>query len=158
MSDPRKILLVLGMHRSGTSAFARSLRVLGANLGDKLTASREDNPRGFWEDSDLDRLHLGMLEALGVAWNRLTPLTSEDVTKLEALGFGEKADGLLRSKTQGGELHAFKYPPMAKFFPFWARALSRGGYDVRCLLAIRHPLSVARSWASGTSLAGSIRA
>lgn len=147
MTNPRKILLVLGMHRSGTSAFARSMRVLGANLGDKLIGSREDNPKGFWEDSDLDELHLGMLEVLGVAWNRLTPLTVEDISKLEAHGFGEKADSLLRAKTREGGLHAFKYPPMAKFFPFWARAFSRGGYDVRHLLAIRHPLSVARSLA-----------
>jgi hypothetical protein len=141
------VLLVLGMHRSGTSALARSARVLGADLGDKLIGSREDNPKGFWEDSDLDRLHLEMLAALGVAWTRLTPLSIADIENLENLGFGAKADDLLRAKTRGGALRAFKYPPMAKFFPFWARALSRGGYDVRYLLAIRHPLSVAQSLA-----------
>jgi hypothetical protein len=134
------------MHRSGTSALARSARVLGADLGDQLIGSREDNPKGFWEDSDLDRLHVEMLAALGVAWNRLTPLSTADIGKLENLGFGAKADDLLRAKTRGG-MRALKYPPMAKFFPFWARALSRGCYDVRYLLAIRHPLSVAKSLA-----------
>lgn len=143
--DSTPILLVLGMHRSGTSALARSARVLGADLGDKLTGARDDNPKGFWEDSDFDQLHLSMLEALGVAWNRLTPLTSDDITKLEARGFGDKADTLLKAKTNGGGLRAFKYPPMAKFFPFWSRAFSRGRYEVRYILAIRHPLSVAQS-------------
>lgn len=147
MEKSATILLVLGMHRSGTSAFARSLRVLGADLGDKLIAPREDNPKGFWEDADLDQLHLGMLDALGVAWNRLTPLCPEDVAKLESLGFGRRADDLLRAKARGGGLRALKYPPMAKFFPFWSRAFDRGGYDIRCLLAIRHPLSVAKSLA-----------
>lgn len=147
MEEPRRILLVLGMHRSGTSTFARSVRVLGADLGDSLIASREDNPKGFWEDADIDQLHLAMLAALGVQWNRLTPLSEADIAKLEALGCGERADALLRAKTRDGGLRAFKYPPMAKFFPFWVRAFSRGGYDVRYVLAIRHPLSVAQSLA-----------
>lgn len=145
MKSAPTILLVLGMHRSGTSTFARSTRVLGADLGDRLMKPREDNPRGFFEDSDLGRLQESMLKALGVAWDRLTPLTPEETTKLEELGFAERADAFLRGKTEAGGVHAFKFPPMAKFHPFWSRVLARGGFNVRRLLAIRHPLSVAHS-------------
>lgn len=140
------------MHRSGTSAFSRSTAAFGARFGDTLIGPREDNPKGFWEDSDIDKLHRGMLEELGVAWNRLTPLTREDLLKLEKEGFITRADALLRSKIKQGGLFAFKYPPMAKFYPFWSLVLARGGFHFRQLLAIRHPLSVARSLAKRDGL------
>ena len=41
-------LLVLGMHRSGTSMFTRALNLLGMELGQPLMAPQPDNPKGFW--------------------------------------------------------------------------------------------------------------
>lgn len=139
------IILVLGMHRSGTSAFSRSTIALGATHGDQLLGPREDNPKGFWEDAHIDQLHRDMLEVLGVAWNRLTPLTGKDLENLEKAGFTARAENLLRDKTEKGGVFTLKYPPMAKFYPFWSAVFAAGGFDVRPMLAIRHPLSVARS-------------
>ena len=42
-------LVVLGMHRSGTSALAGMLHHLGVALGDRLMKATLDNPRGYWE-------------------------------------------------------------------------------------------------------------
>lgn len=86
-----------------------------------------------------------MLEILGVAWDRLTPLTGDDLQKLEKEGFVARAESLLRQKTGAGGIFTLKYPPMAKFYSFWSRVFSGGGFDVRQILVIRHPLSVARS-------------
>lgn len=36
MPETARLILVLGMHRSGTSAWARALRVLGVDLGARL--------------------------------------------------------------------------------------------------------------------------
>ena len=46
-------LLVLGMHRSGTSALTRVLNLLGVELGDRLMPAGDDNPLGFWEHADV---------------------------------------------------------------------------------------------------------
>ncbi len=146
-SKAQQLLLVLGMHRSGTSALSRGARVFGANLGDRFLDSREDNPKGFWEDADLLRLQTEMFEALGMAWDRLTPVTVEEVRSLEAKGFRSRARQLVASKLTGPGLHAFKHPGMAKLFPFWREVFSEAGYEVLVLLAVRHPLSVARSLA-----------
>ena len=51
-------ILVLGMHRSGTSAIARLLKIFGVSFGDNLMpGSAEDNEKGFWEDRDVFRLN-----------------------------------------------------------------------------------------------------
>ena len=51
---PRKrAVLVLGMHRSGTSAVSRFVNMLGFDLGEHLMAPRKDNPKGFWENEEI---------------------------------------------------------------------------------------------------------
>lgn len=42
-------ILVLGMHRSGTSAFTRLLNLAGAESPKNLMEAKTDNVRGFWE-------------------------------------------------------------------------------------------------------------
>jgi O-antigen biosynthesis protein len=145
----KRLLLVLGMHRSGTSALTRGARVFGANFSGRLVDAQIDNPKGFWEDADLMALHQEIFEALGMAWNRLTPVSPAEVRRLEALGFRGKAEQLLRTKMAGGgDIHAFKHPRMAKLFPFWKEVFATGDFEVICLLAVRNPLSVARSLTS----------
>ena len=57
--------MVLGMHRSGTSAITKGLEVLGVNLGDNLLPPKDDNPKGFFEDRDLVNLNERVLEKIG---------------------------------------------------------------------------------------------
>ena len=54
----RSCILVLGMHRSGTSALARVISLLGAALPKNLMPPLpNDNEVGFWEPRDLWTLH-----------------------------------------------------------------------------------------------------
>ena len=50
-----KAVIVLGMHRSGTSALARVVNLLGVSLGrtDDMMQPNEINPKGFWENQSL---------------------------------------------------------------------------------------------------------
>ena len=53
----RRVVVVAGMHRAGTSVVARGLMALGLDLGDSLmNADVRMNARGFFEDLD-DRRH-----------------------------------------------------------------------------------------------------
>ena len=69
-----RALLVLGMHRSGTSVAAGALRLAGVDLGTDLMAPAPDNPKGFWEHSGVVAIHEQLLAALGRAWNDPRPL------------------------------------------------------------------------------------
>jgi hypothetical protein len=63
-----KAVFVVGMHRSGTSAIARLINILGVPLsvpGDLLLPG-PDNPAGFWESSFAVSLSQALLERLGI--------------------------------------------------------------------------------------------
>ena len=58
----RPIVLVLGMHRSGTSLCSHILSALGVDMADKIpgpgnTSPAPDNPRGHWERWEIVEFH-----------------------------------------------------------------------------------------------------
>lgn len=62
------IVVVLGMHRSGTSLVANVLHHLGVHMGDRLLGANEWNPCGHWEDLDFFELNVDLLRAAGGDW------------------------------------------------------------------------------------------
>src|SRR3546814_15155293 len=63
-------VLVLGMHRSGTSALTRVLNLLGVALGRQLMqAAAGNNETGFWEHQDAVDAHEALLAAFGMRWS-----------------------------------------------------------------------------------------
>jgi hypothetical protein len=63
-------IVVLGMHRSGTSAVSRIVNLLGAGLGpDEDLLTEFDNPAGHWESMKLNRCNDRILAAFGRSWD-----------------------------------------------------------------------------------------
>ena len=52
MSTKNKILVVVGMHRSGTSLTTNWLQKCGLDIGAKLEGKEFSNPDGHFEDID----------------------------------------------------------------------------------------------------------
>jgi hypothetical protein len=71
---PEKCVLVLGMHRSGTSALTGILNILGADLGLNMMKAAEDNERGFFENRSIYNINEKILESLGSSWDSPFPL------------------------------------------------------------------------------------
>jgi hypothetical protein len=68
-SSTRTAVLVLGMHRSGTSSVAGALvRLGGAAPVNLMQPHEEDNPRGYWESTVLTSLNDEILAAGGSSW------------------------------------------------------------------------------------------
>src|SRR5215211_2960053 len=58
------LVLLLGMHRSGTSLGAQALARAGLPMGPALmTAPSPDNLDGYWEDADIVRVQDELLTA-----------------------------------------------------------------------------------------------
>lgn len=69
-------LLVIGMHRSGTSMVTRILSLMGAYLSTEADGSGivyEENPKRLWEQRDVRRVNERMLADAGGDWDRVTP-------------------------------------------------------------------------------------
>lgn len=144
--ERNKILVVLGMHRSGTSAITRGLEVLGVNLGNHLMpAAKNNNEKGFFEDIDIHALNAQLLASQDSAWNQLSPIKLDQLLPPALLAKQEEAKRLLESKLQKNQVFAFKDPQTALLIPFWQRIFTSLNLDVRYLICFRNPLSVAAS-------------
>ncbi|WP_018085579.1 glycosyltransferase [Desulfurispora thermophila] len=147
-NESKKLIVVLGMHRSGTSAITRGLQVLGVDLGNNLMPPMEGvNDKGFFEDLDLNALNIEMLQAIGSDWHYLSPVDANDVEALHKKGFYFRAVELLRQKVGNTSTFGFKDPRVAKLLPFWVQVFAHCQFDVGYVLALRHPLSVVKSLA-----------
>ncbi len=143
-------IFVLGMHRSGTSALARTLALLGCYAGDvsDFPAADEANPRGYWERRDVWRLDEDLLQALGAAWDEvghLNPdllLSALPAADLEA--FERRARDVVAGLDEAGRPWVVKDPRLCLTFPLWRRVLEAPV----CVIIERSPLSVARSLAA----------
>jgi len=64
-----KAVLILGMHRSGTSALAGSFRDAGLYMGDVLDAPFSLNPKGLQEPASIVHMHEDLLRTNGGSWS-----------------------------------------------------------------------------------------
>src|SRR5579872_2233679 len=57
------ILVITGMHRSGTSLVASILQSVGLHLGHNLMPATEANPYGYFENLEFVNFHRAVLES-----------------------------------------------------------------------------------------------
>jgi len=153
--DQSRVLLVLGMHRSGTSAATRVLNLLGASLGDNLVEPGPDNPDGFWEHAEAVRINDDLLEGLGRTWYDMREMPQDwQHTEAAEQAFA-RIQVLVQQDFRAGQLWAIKDPRMCLTAPIWIKALQGLGYAVGCLFVIRDPrevvdsLHVRNNWVRG---------
>jgi hypothetical protein len=65
-SQQQPILILTGMHRSGTSLLSSLLQSAGVNIGKKLVPANDGNPKGYFENSDFVEFHENVLFSLGI--------------------------------------------------------------------------------------------
>ncbi|WP_370307106.1 glycosyltransferase [Sinimarinibacterium flocculans] len=149
---PSTVVLVLGMHRSGTSALTRTLNLLGARLPGNLIPAQTDNETGFWESTDIQQLNDRILAALGSRWDDCRPLNLDALDVGTRDSFISEAEALLHC-TDGPEPLALKEPRLCRLLPLWRTALAHRGWRAVAILPVRHPWEVATSLAARNGLA-----
>ena len=140
-----KLVVVLGMHRSGTSAITRGLQVLGVKLGENLYPAAIDNPKGFWEDNDFLAINEELLAHLGYSVDRLGLIDWQMPSTATMKSLGLKAERLVSERCKKNALWGFKDPRTARLLPFWQTVFERVGCDVRYVIATRNPMSIVES-------------
>jgi hypothetical protein len=142
-------ILVLGMHRSGTSALTGILNILGADAPAKLVAGNEHNPRGYWESPEIMAIHDELLASLSASWDDVGPLR---VRCDELQPFRARILHLIERDFAGKPVFVIKDPRMARLAPLWLSVFEELDVAPRAVLIVRNPLEVARSLAKRDKL------
>lgn len=61
-----KVLTIAGMHRSGTSAMAGYMQQCGLDIGERLIGETYGNPRGHFEDVEIESIQENILKNQGI--------------------------------------------------------------------------------------------
>ncbi|MGH8075357.1 MAG: hypothetical protein ACREO4_15000 [Lysobacter sp.] len=141
----RDLLLVLGMHRSGTSAMAGVLDKLGVELGDELLPPTKDNPKGYFENAKIVDAHEVMFAALGRAWHDPRPLPGSWVQDNAAVMAQRELAGVLGVLFADSGIVAVKDPRSSRVLPLWREVAEQAGARVAPVIMVRHPDEVAAS-------------
>jgi len=142
----RPIVLVLGMHRSGTSLCSHILSTLGVDMVDEIGVNR-GNDKGHWERWEIVEFHDRILRlfnrdyfgrfhdfALPVAWwaePRVAQIRKEMVAFLE--------------RRMGSSYFGFKDPRTVRLMPVWHQILNELKLAPKRVLCLRNPAQIGRS-------------
>lgn len=134
--------LVLGMHRSGTSAVTGVLERMGCFVSDEAERmpAREDNPKGFGERLDVAQLNDEILAAAGAAWHIPTALDLDRIPEGKAESFRERAASIVET-LESRRPWVLKDPRIGLLLSFWKPMLG----ETVDVVVHRHPVQVAQS-------------
>ncbi|WP_353178161.1 hypothetical protein [Salinisphaera sp. T5B8] len=138
-------VVVLGAGRSGTSALTRGLGALGIDLGDKLRAPGGKNPTGFYEDEDILVISKRLKRALGIRGHSVRLLDEDVWTQPAVKKVQRDAIHIIGERFGKSPLWGYKYGRTLRTLPFWDGVFDALDLDVRYVMPLRNPLSVARS-------------
>ena len=135
-------LVVLGMHRSGTSAVTGALGLCGAWAGDEseLTSANAENPRGFWERRDVRRICDHLLHTAEADWWKVA---SFDPASIPPAVLTEQRRAFVGVVSALGEhdVWVVKEPRLCLLLPVLRDCIA----NPFCIHIFRNPLEVARS-------------
>lgn len=136
-------VLVLGMHRSGTSALAGALQSMGFEVGpeDDVMPADDQNPQGYFELTSIVRTNDDLLAHFGGSWDSPPKFAPEWANGEAATHFVDTARSAIGELFESDH-YVLKDPRISILLPVW-RQITR---DQGCAVVIvRDPLEVAAS-------------
>ena len=135
-------IFVLGMHRSGTSAIARILNLMGVYFGGEHvgTGRSEQNEKGFWERRDVRDLNDDVLFSSRCDWDCVAELDLDGLPAETKSAYVDAAADIVLN-IDAHRPWFIKEPRLCLLFPIWRQALE----NPFCIHVIRNPLEVAHS-------------
>lgn len=141
----RTALIVLGMHRSGTSAIAGVLAQMGSDLPKELMPPTDANPKGYFESIKAYRLNDDLLMSAGSSWDDSAAFNAEWYESPRFPEYRARAAKVIEEEFGGSGFFVMKDPRMCRLLPFWQQVLADLDVGPRYVCIHRHPREVASS-------------
>lgn len=145
--ESRAAYLVLGMHRSGTSAITQVLALAGASLPANVMPGDEHNAKGYFEPWRIAVFNDQRLRAAGAAWDDPFAYPYRALEPREEKRWVTRATDLFDEEFAGARHPLMKDPRVSVLGPLWRTVLDDLGLAARAVIPVRHPLEVAGSLA-----------
>jgi glycosyltransferase involved in cell wall biosynthesis len=140
-----KAVVVIGMHRSGTSALARVLNLLGCALPSKLNGANYGNEQGHWEAEDVNRVNDEIFASAGSSWNDWGPMNQDWVGSDLRASMLDKIAGVVEDHVALGPQFVMKDPRASRLADLWIEALEASKVEPLVVLSLRNPAEVVAS-------------
>ena len=140
-------LLVLGMHRGGTSALTGCLPPFGVELSSDLMRPDPRNAKGFFESRQVCMIMESFLSECGSFWHDWRSLDIEQAGSKAQQVVCRDLSGLLERDFSRSPAFALKDPRNCRAVPIWLRVFSEIDVDPAMIILLRHPVCVAMSLA-----------
>ena len=136
------VLIITGIHRSGTSLTASLFQSVGVNIGEKLVGPEYGNIRGHFEDIEFVELHKRILQSQHIDDLGSNVETKEITVKKQQLKIAKK---LIKNRQEENErankIWGWKDPRTTLFLNFWLQLLP----DAKFVFVYRSPWEVVDS-------------
>jgi hypothetical protein len=135
-------IIVLGMHRSGTSLTINLLSAMGCYVGkekDLLPAS-DANPQGFWEHMAVVDINKAILNSIGLDWISADQFDLKKIPPTTKKNLSAQIKEIVKNFNRH-EVWAIKDPRLCMILPLWKKHLP----NALIFVCVRHPMEIAKS-------------
>ncbi len=144
-SDVNNVVVILGMQRSGTSALAGCLKLLGVDLGDLFVPADPNNPYGFFEHLDLYAIHENLLLSLGSSWDTVGTLPHDWLSSAAVEQALSQMEQIVTTQFLGKKVWGIKDPRICRILPLWSLLFKKLSIQPNYIFIVRDPIEVALS-------------
>ncbi|WJI80294.1 MULTISPECIES: sulfotransferase family protein [unclassified Mesorhizobium] len=141
----RICIMVLGMHRSGTSALTRVISLLGAALPHQVIDPDDSNASGYWEPTSLNHLNEKMLAEAGSRWDDWRSFDPGDLGASRIGFYKAEISRIVDEEYENASAIVLKEPRISRFAQLYAAVLKAKNFQLHYVLANRNPLEVIAS-------------
>lgn len=141
----RIAVLVVAMHRSGTSALSRILNIIGCDTSNNLMPDNEWNEKGYWESARISEINEKILRSGGSEWDNWQQFNQNWFRSPAVEAYREQATACIDAEFKNSNLFVMKDPRFCILMPFWRDVLNSMQIEPIVIHTLRHPLDVAHS-------------
>jgi hypothetical protein len=146
MSDARRLVLVVGVGRSGTSLLAGILGQVGFHIPQPEVQADDTNPRGFGEPrwavdfhrKLMSKARVTVFDSRPAAWDATAKAGDEPAAQADLRGW-------LGEQLAQADAVVVKDPRIGWFLPLWQRSAGELGVPTSFVTMLRHPAEILAS-------------
>lgn len=145
ISDESRALIVLGMHRSGTSTTSGILYHLGFDLGKSIMPANFANPKGNFENESIVNFNNRLFTKIGASWHNTLFIKEEDWDMQKLANEKRELLRIISEEFSASNVLLFKDPRMCALLPFYLAIFKEVEIAPFFVINFRDPILASKS-------------